>query len=99
MTQTSLVISGGTVDQQGTGSIIYRPVPGSAATYSTHRFLHERTDPYLVGGGQLLQRKGDRPHGSIIEVRFVAETERCVSRLELVRTLKEVDDITVLGVR
>jgi hypothetical protein len=27
MALTSLVISGGMVDQQGTGSIIYRPVP------------------------------------------------------------------------
>src|SRR2546426_9392423 len=33
----------------------------SAATSSAHRFLHERADPCLVGGGQLLQREGDRP--------------------------------------
>src|ERR1700682_5171754 len=73
--------------------------PGSAATSSAHRFLHERADPYLVGGGQLLQRKGDRPHGSFVEVRFVAEAERRISRLELVRALEEADDIAVLGVR
>jgi hypothetical protein len=76
-----------------------RLAQGSASTSSTHRFLHERADPYLVGGGQLLQRKGDRPHDSFVEVRFVAEAERRVSCLELVRTLKEADDIAVLGVR
>src|ERR1019366_8072229 len=75
------------------------PAPGSAATSSAHRFLHERADPYLVGGGQLLQRKGDRPHGSFVEVCFVAEAERRVSRLELVRALEEADDIAVLGIR
>src|ERR1700689_4383052 len=73
--------------------------PLSASTSSAHRFLHKRTDPYLVGGGQLLQRKGDRPHGSFVEVRFVAEAECRVSRLELVRALEEANDIAVLGVR
>ncbi len=28
---------------------------------SAHRFLHERRDPCLFGGGQLLQREGGRP--------------------------------------
>jgi hypothetical protein len=32
--------------------------------------VHERADPYLVGGGQLLQREGDRPHGSFVEVPY-----------------------------
>src|SRR5439155_345187 len=41
----------------------------SAATSSAHRFLHERADPCLVGGGQLLQREGDRPHGAFIAAR------------------------------
>src|SRR5712691_5584358 len=31
---------------------------------SAHRFLHERADPCFFGGGQLLQREGDRPHGA-----------------------------------
>jgi len=28
--------------------------------FSVHRFLHERADTRLFGGGQLLQREGDR---------------------------------------
>src|SRR6266516_3864464 len=72
---------------------------GFAAKSSAHRFLHERADPRLVGGGQLLQRKGDRPHGAFVEVRLVAEAERRVPRLELVRALEEADDVAVLGVR
>src|SRR5436853_2778910 len=66
---------------------------------SAHRFLHERADPCFGGGGQLLQREGDRPHGAFVEVRLVAEAERGVPRLELVRALEEADDIAVLGVR
>src|SRR5438034_9121279 len=66
---------------------------------SAHRFLHERADPCLFGGGQLLQREGGRPHGAFVEVRLVAEAERRVPRFELLRTLEEADDIAVLGVR
>jgi hypothetical protein len=33
---------------------------------SAHRFLHERADPCLFGGGQLLQREGGRPHGAFV---------------------------------
>src|SRR5438132_12048033 len=66
---------------------------------SAHRFLHERADPCFGGGGQLLQREGDRPHGAFVEVRLVAEAERGVPRLELVRALEEADDLVVLGVR
>ena len=40
---------------------------------SADRFLHERVDPCLFGGGQLLQREGDRPQGAFVEVRRVAE--------------------------
>src|SRR5881409_3740219 len=69
------------------------------ALTSAHRFLHERADPCLGGGGQLLQREGDRPHGALVEVRLVAEAERRVPRLELVRALEEADHIAVLGVR
>ncbi len=33
---------------------------------SARRFLHERTDPCLFGGSQLLQRESDRPHGTFV---------------------------------
>jgi len=42
---------------------------------SARRFLHERADPCLFGGGQLLQREGDRPQGAFVEVRRVVEAE------------------------
>src|SRR5258708_36579162 len=74
--------------------------PGKASTRSSaHRFLHERADPRLVGGGQFLQREGDRPHGAFVEVRLVAEAAHRVPRLELVRALDEADDFAVFGVR
>src|SRR6266576_1578335 len=61
------------------------------ASSSAHRFFHERADPCFGGGG--------RPHGAFVEVRLVAEAERRVPRLELVRTLEEADDMVALGVR
>ncbi len=70
----------------------------SAGAPSAHRFLHERADPCLVGGGQLFQREGDRPQGAFVEVRAVVEAERRVPRLELVRGLEEADDLAVLGI-
>src|SRR2546429_7338156 len=66
---------------------------------SAYRFLHERADPCLFGGGQLLQREDDRPHGAFVEVRRVAEAQRRVPRLELLRGLEEADDLAVLGIR
>src|SRR5438309_2904489 len=69
------------------------------ASSSAHRFFHERAEPCFGGGGQLLQGEGDRPHGAFVEVRLVAEAERRVPRLELVRALEEADDMVVLGVR
>src|SRR5438445_12007275 len=69
------------------------------AQSSAHRFLHERADPCLCGGSQLLQREGDGPHGPFVEVRLVAEAERRVPRVELLRALEEADDLAVLGVR
>src|SRR5207244_6279910 len=66
---------------------------------SAHRFLHERADRCLLGGGQLLQREGGRPHGAVVEMRRVAEAERRVSRLELLAALEEADDMAVLGIR
>src|SRR5713226_7483489 len=66
---------------------------------SAHRFLHERADPCLFGGSQLLQREGGRPQGAFVEVRLVHEAERRVPRLELLRALEEADDLAVLGIR
>src|SRR5207247_9848848 len=71
----------------------------SEAQSSAHRFLHKRADPCLFGGGQLLQREGDRPQGAFVEVRRVAEAEGRVPRVELLRALEEADDLAVLGIR
>jgi hypothetical protein len=64
-----------------------------------HRFPHEGADPCLFRGSQLLEREGSRPHGAFVEVRLVAEAERRVPRLELLRALEEADDVSVLGIR
>src|SRR5437879_12465887 len=69
------------------------------AQSSAHRLLHERADPCLCGGSQLLQREGDGPHGTFVEVRLVAEAERRVPGVELLRALEEADDLAVLGIR
>src|SRR5437879_6708709 len=63
------------------------------------RFLHESGDPCLLGGSQPLQCEGGRPHVALVEVRLVAEAERRVPRLELLRCLEEADDLIVLGIR
>src|SRR5215213_195390 len=63
---------------------------------SARRPLHERADPCLCGGGQLLQRKRGRPHGALVEVRLVAEVERSVPRVELLGALEVADDLAVL---
>src|SRR5213594_82363 len=65
---------------------------------SAYRFLHERADPCLFGGSQLLQREGDGPHGIVVEVRLVAEAERRIPCLELLRALEEADDLAVLSI-
>jgi hypothetical protein len=72
--------------------------PGLAQS-SAHRLLHQRADPCLVGGGQLRQSEGGRPHGAFVEVRLVAEAERRVPGVELLRALEEADDLAVLGIR
>src|SRR5215218_8985995 len=72
---------------------------GAQELGSAHRSLHERADLCLLGGGQLLQREGGRPHGAFVEVRLVAEAERRVPRVELLRALEEADDLAVLGIR
>src|SRR5829696_10257295 len=63
---------------------------------SARRPLHERADPRLLGGGQLLQREGGRPHGAIVEVRRVAEAQRRVPGVELLGALEVADDLAVL---
>src|SRR3989449_37949 len=68
------------------------------AQSSADRSLHERADPCLLGGSQLLQREGDGPHGTFVEVRLVAEAERRVPGVELLRALEEADDLTVLSI-
>ncbi len=63
-------------DQQRTSNRTHAVGGGGAqwrAQSSAHRFLHERADPCLFGGSQLLQREGDRPQGAFVEVRRVAE--------------------------
>src|SRR5687768_12334959 len=82
----------------------WQPLPGwinvrPTEPSSARRFLHELADPRLLGGGQLLQREGGWPHAAFVEVRLVAEAERRVPALELLRALEEADDIAVLGVR
>src|SRR2546429_346158 len=69
------------------------------ASSSVHRFFLERADLCFGGGGQLFLGESDRPHGVFVEVRLVAEAERGVPRLELVRALEEADDLVVVGVR
>src|SRR5437879_12159637 len=66
---------------------------------SAHRFLHERADPCLVGGSQLLQREGGRPQMAFVEVRRVAEAERRIPRVEHLRALEVTDASAVIGIR
>ena|SRR5436309_6516692 len=60
---------------------------------SAHRFLHERSDPASLAAVQLRQRERGRPHDAFVEVRLVAGAECRVPRLELLRALKEADDV------
>src|SRR5215212_5926632 len=78
--------------------VVTRRGAGLRSSGSAHRSLHERADPCLFDGSQLLQREGGRPHGAFVEVRLVVEAERRVPRAELLRALEEADDLAVLGV-
>src|SRR5215218_8881955 len=60
---------------------------------SARRPPHERADPRLLGGTQLLQREGGRPHDAFVEVRCVVEAERRVPRVELLGSLALSDDL------
>jgi hypothetical protein len=71
----------------------------SVSSFLAHRFLHERGDPCLFGGSQLLQREGDRPHAAFVEVRRVVEAERHVPLFELLRAAEKADDLAVPGIR
>src|SRR5579883_2641873 len=65
---------------------------------SADRFPDERDDPGLSVRGQRLERESGRPHVAVVELRFIAESERSVSGLELLRALKEADHIAVLRI-
>src|SRR5579862_9889365 len=75
-----------------------RPRPDSGNVLLAHSFLHERDDPCLVVGGQLLQRIGDRPHGAVVEVRAVVEAKCRIPRLELGGGLEEADNLAIPGI-
>ena len=66
---------------------------------SAHRLFYKCDNPCLFGWGQLLQRERGRPHGTFIKIRRVAEAQRCVPRVELLRALEEADDLAVPGIR
>src|SRR3712207_5990845 len=70
--------------------------PGPIRPRLAHSPLHERADPRLFCGTQLLQRIGGRPHGAFVEVRRVAEAQRRVPRVELLCALEEADYLAVL---
>src|SRR5487761_592136 len=59
-------------------------------SFSAHRFLYERGDPCLISGGRLLKSEFDWPHGALVEVRRVAEAQRRVSGVELLRGFEVV---------
>src|SRR5207237_1718421 len=63
---------------------------------SAHRFLHERTDACLCGGGELVQRAGDRPQAALVAFRRVAAAEGRVPRLELLCVLEEGGHLAVI---
>src|SRR5215467_2683490 len=66
---------------------------------SAHRFLDQRADPLLIGSGQLRQCELGWPHAAFVELGLVAEAERRIPALELVRALEETDDLAILGIR
>ncbi|CAG7657922.1 hypothetical protein SBRY_90085 [Actinacidiphila bryophytorum] len=71
---------------------------GRGLPSSAHRPLHQCSDPPLHFWCDLGQGKTGRPHHSLVQLRLVAEPERRVARLELLRALEEADDLAVQGV-
>jgi hypothetical protein len=63
----------------------------SGAPFSARRCLDKLADLFLNGGGEPLQGKGGWPDVTVVEVCSVLETERRVSRLELLPALEEAD--------
>src|SRR2546427_8493842 len=82
----------------GTRSPSGRPQQFWQVETLAYRLLHVYADPCLFGGRQLLQREGDGPHGTFVEVRLVAEAERRVPGVEFLRALEKADDLAVLGI-
>jgi len=80
------------------GDVLARGPFDDCRADSAHCLLHERTDPCLFRRGQFRQGEGSRPDGAFGEVRLVAETQRRISRLELLRALEEADAVAVPGV-
>src|SRR6266852_4788088 len=74
------------------------PAPGPCACSSARRSLDKLADLFLDGGAEPLQGKGGWPDVTVVEVCSVLETERRVSRLELLPALEEADNLAVLGI-
>src|SRR2546421_2253514 len=68
------------------------------ACSSARRSLDKLADLFLDGGAEPLQGKGGWPDVTVVEVCSVLETERRVSRLELLPALEEADNLAVLGI-
>src|ERR1700730_15731067 len=71
----------------------------TGAPSSARRSLDKLADLFLDGGRERLQGKGGWPDVPVVEVCSVLETERRVSRLELLPALEEADNLAVLGIR
>src|SRR5207249_5326238 len=71
----------------------------SGAPSSARRSLDQLADLFLDVCSEPLKGKRGWPDVSVVEVCSVLETERCVSRLELLPALEKADNLAVLGVR
>src|SRR5690348_2729888 len=74
------------------------PILSSRDTVSAHRALHEGGDLRLGRGIQRLHCERRRPHLAVVERGLVAEAERRVARLELLRVLEEAQDVAIVRV-
>src|SRR5215471_7945405 len=70
----------------------------ATARASARRPLHQLADLCLDLGSELLQGKRGGPDVTVVEVCSLLETQRRVSRLVLLPTLEEADNLAVLGV-
>jgi polyhydroxyalkanoate synthesis regulator phasin len=96
-----VTISGGSILRTEVAVVGYPEVirQASGPRPSPHRLLQQRNDAGFFGSGQFLQCKRRRPHAAFVEVGLVAEAERRIPRLELLRGLEEADDLAVPRVR